>query len=97
MMDEITRIVRLCFNPSDVNTFLGIFDKSAPLIRAFPGCLEVRLMRDHDVSHVYFTLSRWENHGSLENYRNSVLFKETWAQTKVLFKEKALAYSLKSV
>lgn len=97
MMDEITRIVRLSFYPSDVHAFIAIFERSAPHIRAFPGCLEVKLMQDHHASNVFYTLSRWKNYESLENYRNSALFKGTWAQTKLLFNEKALAFSLKSL
>jgi quinol monooxygenase YgiN len=76
---------------------MAIFDNSAPLIRAFPGCIEVRLMQDYTAPNVIYTVSRWQNHESLENYRNSALFKNTWAQTKALFCEKALAYSLKAL
>lgn len=97
MMSEITRIVRLSFIPEEVQAFMGIFEESAPKIRAFPGCIEVRVMQDATVPAVYYTVSRWRGHIDLEAYRNSELFKSTWAKTKVLFREKAQAYSLKAI
>ncbi|MFM1898201.1 MAG: hypothetical protein RL577_441, partial [Bacteroidota bacterium] len=39
------------------------------------------------------TLSRWESVDDLERYRNSQLFEETWAKTKVLFDRKPEAFS----
>lgn len=41
-----------------------------------------------------FTLSHWESEENLEQYRQSELFKSTWAKTKVLFREKAQAWTL---
>ena len=96
-MSEITRIVRLCFNSEGVDTFKAIFEESAPKIRSFPGCIEVRLMQDATIADVYYTVSRWQSHDDLEAYRNSALFKSTWARTRVLFREKAQAYSLKAI
>lgn len=96
-MSEITRIVRLCFNPEGAEAFIAIFEESAPKIRAFPGCIEVRIMQDAAVPDVYYTVSRWQSHDDLESYRNSPLFKSAWARTRVLFREKAQAYSLKAI
>jgi heme-degrading monooxygenase HmoA len=96
-MSEITRIVRLSFDTKGVESFKAIFEESAPKIRTFPGCIEVRLMQDASNYDVYYTVSRWQSHNDLEAYRNSALFKSTWAKTKVLFREKAQAYSLKAI
>jgi quinol monooxygenase YgiN len=96
-MSEIVRIVRMCFHPEGVESFKVIFEESAPKICTFPGCIEVRLMQDATFPDVYYTVSRWRSHNDLEAYRNSALFKSTWAKTKVLFREKAQAYSLKAI
>jgi heme-degrading monooxygenase HmoA len=41
-----------------------------------------------------FTLSIWDDETALEAYRQSELFQTTWAKTKVLFAEKAEAWSV---
>ena len=43
---------------------------------------------------IFFTYSYWENKQDLENYRNSELFKDVWAKTKVFFNDKPLAWSV---
>jgi len=54
-------------------------------------------MRDINQPNIYITHSQWESETDLNNYRNSELFKTTWAKTKVLFSEKPLAFSVESL
>ena len=44
-----------------------------------------------------FTISHWDSEAALELYRQSELFKFTWAKTKPLFEEKAQAWSLLNI
>lgn len=90
----LIRIVRMTFQPEKVADFLVIFDESKHKIRAMPGCHRLELLRDLDQPHVFMTYSYWDNVGALNDYRNSELFKTTWAKTKVLFAGKPLAYSV---
>ncbi|TAE79459.1 MAG: antibiotic biosynthesis monooxygenase, partial [Bacteroidetes bacterium] len=89
----INRIVRLSFAEGNVNTFLQIFEESKILIASFPGCLELSLMQDADNKLVFYTYSKWTSAADLEQYRNSILFKQTWARTKILFNDKPVAFS----
>ena len=93
----IVRIVKMKFNKEKISTFLQIFNESNSKISGFPGCKKLQLLREKSSGNVFFTYSFWENEESLENYRNSELFKEIWTQTKVLFEEKAEAWSTEIV
>jgi (4S)-4-hydroxy-5-phosphonooxypentane-2,3-dione isomerase len=90
----ITRIVKLTFKPEETDRFLALFEDSKVAIGNFPGQLDLALLRDRSQDHVFFTISVWEDESALEAYRNSSLFATVWAQTKVLFSEKAEAWSL---
>ncbi len=85
----------MAFKPEKVQEFLEVFYQSKNKIANFPGCLALALYRDVDFDNVFYTVSLWRNTNDLENYRNSELFQKTWLQTKVLFNEKPLAFSLK--
>lgn len=61
------------------------------------GCRHLELMRDIHQPNVFMTYSYWDDETALNYYRNSVLFKETWAKTKLLFAEKPTAYSVESI
>lgn len=89
----INRIVRLSFAEGNVNTFLQIFEESKALIASFPGCQELSLMQDADNKLVFYTYSKWNSAADLEQYRNSTLFQQTWARTKILFNDKPAAFS----
>lgn len=82
------------FDPSKTEDFLAFFETVRDRIASFPGCTHLELCRDAGLEHVYYTFSKWESEEALETYRNSELFKDTWAKTKVLFGGKPLAYSL---
>ena len=87
----------MTFRPEAVPEFLEIFRESSPLIRAFEGCNHVELLEIVNAPNKLCTLSYWDSEENLEAYRNSELFKETWKRTKVLFMEKAEAWSLKLI
>jgi heme-degrading monooxygenase HmoA len=40
------------------------------------------------------TYSLWESTDALEAYRQSELFRTTWSATKLLFAERAVAFSM---
>lgn len=93
----VKRIVKLTFKEDLVPEFLTIFEESKGKIRAFDGNLHLELLRDVAQPNVLFTLSFWENKQALENYRQSELFKATWARTKSLFADKAIAWTVEVV
>jgi (4S)-4-hydroxy-5-phosphonooxypentane-2,3-dione isomerase len=91
---DIYRIVRMEFQPDKADSFHAMFMEVCEQIRAFPGCTELRLWTEHGSPHVFYTFSHWESAGHLEEYRNSALFKATWAQTKQWFCNKPMAFSV---
>jgi heme-degrading monooxygenase HmoA len=86
----------MTFQEDKTEAFQEIFDSSKDKIRAMQGCCHLELMRDINQPNIYMTHSHWELETDLNNYRNSDLFKTTWAKTKVLFADKPLAFSVKS-
>jgi quinol monooxygenase YgiN len=90
----LLRIVRMEFRPEALEAFAEVFNRSKQLIRAQAGCTELRLYRDANKSNVLYTYSHWCTAEDLENYRQSELFKTTWAATKVLFDAPPQAFSL---
>jgi quinol monooxygenase YgiN len=84
----------MTFEQENTSHFLNIFEKSKSLIRNFPGCMHLELLQDIKEPNIYLTYSHWSDEASLEIYRQSDLFKTTWAQTKILFAKKAEAISL---
>ena len=93
----IKRIVKLTFQTDKTAAFLEIFEKSRKQIRNFPGCLYLELWQDKKHPHVFFTYSFWKNETALNKYRHSELFKNTWSQTKKLFADKPIAWSVEMV
>lgn len=89
----ITRIVQLTFQEHLADQFLANFEITGPKIRAFDGCEHVDLVRDVYRPYVFFTISKWRDEESLEAYRTSELFQETWKETKLMFSLPAHAWS----
>lgn len=88
----------MTFREDSVGTFLrDVFEHSKDRIREFPGCRHMELLRNLKRPTILFTLSIWEDESALEAYRQSELFQTTWAKTKVLFAEKAEAWSVEVV
>ena len=85
------------FQHDKLENFKHIFLTTKDKIVGFEGCKHVELLNDINNSNIFFTYSHWESLEHLERYRQSELFKTTWAKTKVLFAEKAEAWTLKNV
>ncbi len=93
----LIRVVRMTFQPDKVQDFLIVFNQSKSNIRNFKGCLHLELRQDYHQDHIYFTYSHWKDSQALDAYRNSPLFRSVWKDTKVLFREKATAFSMKNI
>ncbi|WP_425658900.1 putative quinol monooxygenase [Tenacibaculum ascidiaceicola] len=91
------RIVKMSFQPEKIEEFLNNFNSKKEFIRNSPGCRLLELYRDKTNPNIFFTYSYWDTEEDLENYRNSELFKGVWSQTKVLFNDKPLAWSVDKV
>ena len=88
------RIVKMGFQEDKIDQFMDNFEENKAKIRGFKGCEFLELYRDKHNTNRFFTYSYWKDEESLEKYRNSDLFKNVWAQTKVLFNEKPEAWSV---
>ena len=71
-----------------------MFEEKKTLIRASKGCSLLELYQDKTNPEIFFTYSYWEQEKDLENYKNSLLFKDVWAKTKSFFNDKPLAWSV---
>ena len=91
----LIRIVKMTFEPSKVGNFLEVFEESKEKIRAMKGCSHLELLQDYNLPNSFSTYSYWKNEEALNSYRNTDLFKEVWAKTKIFFSEKPIAFSLK--
>jgi quinol monooxygenase YgiN len=89
----IVRIVRMTFRPDALDTFLELYDRVSPAIRAQPGCHGLQLVREVDRPSVLSTVSVWDTEGALESYRGSELFRTTWSVTRTFFDAPAEAWS----
>ena len=87
----------MSFQPEKVEEFLNNFHEKKEYIRASPGCSFLELYQDKTNPNIFFTYSYWETEQDLENYRNSALFQNAWAKTKVLFNDKPFAWSVNKV
>lgn len=88
------RIVKLTFKKENIASFEQIFEQSKKLIRNVEGCTFLELLQDKDNPNIFFTYSYWQTEENLEHYRNSELFKNIWGKTKILFAERAEAWSV---
>ena len=89
----LIRIVRMTFREDKLDAFHEIFDRSKHQIRAVPGNHHLELLADPSNPAVRMTYSLWESAETLEAYRQSELFRTTWAATKALFADRAVAFS----
>lgn len=83
----------MTFQADKAEDFLAIFRASKENIRHFAGCEHLELWRDTREPASFTTYSHWRSAEDLEKYRASLLFKDTWRQTKALFAAKPLAFS----
>ncbi|UJH91452.1 antibiotic biosynthesis monooxygenase [Antarcticibacterium sp. 1MA-6-2] len=91
------KIVKMSFQPENIETFLANFEDQKEKIRGFEGCEFLELYRDKNNTNRFFTYSYWKDEESLENYRHSELFKKVWAETKIYFNEKPEAWSVDKI
>ena len=91
------RIVKMSFKADKIDVFLTNFNNNKEKIRNTKGCNLLELYRDKTNLNIFFTYSYWETEQDLENYRNSDLFINVWAKTKVLFNDKPKAWSLEKI
>ena len=90
----LIRIVKMTFAPEKVTGFLNHFNEWKIKIRNMPGCSHLELLNDIHSPNIFFTYSYWDSEMDLNNYRNSELFENVWAKTKVLFVAKPEAWSV---
>jgi len=90
----IHRFVKMYFSESSAKEFVQIFEQSVEKIKKFQGCHQVILLKDVNDENVMMTYSIWEKDEDLQCYRNSDFFKNTWNKTKLLFIQKADAWSM---
>jgi quinol monooxygenase YgiN len=93
----IVRIVRMTFSEGNADAFHTIFEKYYDTILGMPGCSHLELLQDIDDPDVFVTHSHWESVEDLNAYRQTDFFVTVWTETKKLFREKAIAFSLKQV
>lgn len=91
----IVRIVKMHFRLKEVERFISVFESSKEAIRNFPGNHHLQLLQDEKDAGIFFTYSIWDDEEALNRYRNSTLFKQTWAKTKPLFEKPAETWSTK--
>ena len=90
----IIRIVKMTFQPEKTTEFQMIFEESKQLIRNMNGCSHLELLNDINEPNIFFTYSYWDSETDLNNYRNSDVFANVWAKTKILFSAKPEAWSV---
>lgn len=90
----LVRVVKMQFNSDFIAEFKILFKAVNEKIAGFEGCEGVKLLQHETEQNIFFTISNWESAKHLENYRNSELFKTTWAKVKPNFIVKAEAWSL---
>jgi hypothetical protein len=93
----IKRIVKMTFQADKIEIFKVLFEARKEQIRGFNGCEYLELLQNVNQPNIFFTYSFWNSETDLNAYRDSELFKDTWAKTKVLFDEKPEAWSVDSV
>jgi quinol monooxygenase YgiN len=93
----LVRVVRMTFREEAVKAFLENFEANKQKIRNFPGCSHLELWQDENNKNIFMTYSHWQSEESLNQYRDSELFKTVWSFTKTLFTEKPVAFSSKKI
>ncbi len=91
----VHRFVKLRFAPKHAAVITPLFEKIAPEVRNFEGCLHLEILFDIRDGGKVITYSHWESEAHLEKYRHSEVFKEFWAEIKPLFLRPAEAWSMK--
>ena len=85
------------FEADKVEEFKSIFQENQSKITAQEGCYGVELLQDINKSNIFFTYSKWESQVYLDLYRETKLFKGVWTQTKALFCNKPMTWSVQEI
>ena len=93
----IIRIVKLSFHEQQTLSFKKIFEENKHTILAQKGCERLELLQDLSDKNIFFTYSWWDCEENLNAYRDSDWFRKLWNKTKLLFKEKPVAWSTKKI
>ncbi|MGB5663334.1 putative quinol monooxygenase [Eudoraea sp.] len=93
----LIRIVKLTLKKENIASFEQIFEETKSFIRNFEGCLSLELYQDREHSNIFFTYSHWAKEENLDAYRKSEFFRNVWGKTKLLFEEKAEAWSVNRI
>lgn len=87
----------MSFKEDRVDEFRENFMKHKDEIMNFEGCDLLDLLKVKNEENVYMTYSYWDDEESLDNYRNSELFKRVWTPTKEMFSQKPEAWTMERV
>ena len=90
----INRIVKLEFKEENISDFFSLFEQIKFFVNEFPGCYGMKLYHSLDNPSIIITYSCWNSEESLNNYRKSKTFRETWSKIKPWFKKKPNAWSM---
>ncbi len=93
----IIRLVKMTFAENEVDEFKRLFELVKDQIVEFDGCSALDLLQDKNDKRIFFTYSKWDDEASLEKYRNSTLFTNTWAKVKLLFVDSPNAWTTKNI
>lgn len=77
--------------------FRNIFEAHYDTILSMQGCSHLELFQDIDDPSVFVTYSHWDSVQDLDAYRQTDFFAGVWKKTRKLFKDKAVAFSVKRV
>ena len=91
------RIVKMEFEPSEIETFLSYLHTIKEKVRAQEGSSHLELLQDLNTPNILFTYSIWEDESYLNKYRDSAFFKEVWSNTKKHFNAKPGAWSVNTI
>ena len=89
----LLRTIRLTIRPDRLDAFHALFAETRNRIAAAPGCRSLDLWQDVGYPNVLTTVSLWDGPHALDAYRDSDLFRETWARTTPLFAAPPVARS----
>lgn len=90
----IVRIVKMNFQKDRIHEFQQLFDQVKSKIIEQEGCQYLELLQDCDCPEIFMTYSHWKDLAALNNYKNSVFFRQTWNRVKKMFNQPAVAWSL---
>jgi quinol monooxygenase YgiN len=91
------RIVKMTFREEEIEAFKTLFDTVKDKILQQKGCQHLELWQSNSQKNILFTYSIWDHIDSLNAYRNSDFFENTWKQTKSKFADKPEAWSVEKL